>query len=146
MTIISNLYLKLLPTALSVSEATSPFEHSPKDSLSQRLRQLLLVIPATNATSESEPSAPWENSEDIPYLRSTMAQKRLNYIMLLHIHKEKTDDLKSKLLEVSNLLVHGSEHKKNTLRKFTYQDWHHVQMDTNCSGLKLWFFHKMSVN
>ena len=50
--------------------------------------QLLLVIPATNATSERSFSAlRWVKS----YLRSTMHQARLNHLMLLYYHQDLTD-------------------------------------------------------
>ncbi len=55
-----------------------------------QLFQLLLVIPATNAVSERSFSALRRVKT---YLRSTMAQDRLNHIMTLHIHRGLTDDL-----------------------------------------------------
>ena len=47
-------------------------------------------MPASNATSERSFSALRHIKT---YLRSTMGQERLNNLMLLHIHKEITDDL-----------------------------------------------------
>lgn len=62
-----------------------------------RLMQLVLVMPATNATSERSLSALRRVKN---YLRSTMLQERLNYLMLLHVHNDKTDklDIKCELL------------------------------------------------
>ena len=54
------------------------------------LFKLLLVLPATNATSERYFSVLRRVKT---YLRSTMTQMRLNSLMVLHIHKEKTDAL-----------------------------------------------------
>ena len=50
--------------------------------------KLLLVMPATNASSERSFSA---MSRVKSYLRSTMGQERLNNFMMLHVHKEATD-------------------------------------------------------
>ena len=54
------------------------------------LVRLILVLPATNAVSERSLSALRRIKT---YMRATMTQKRLNHCMLLHIHKEKTDEL-----------------------------------------------------
>ena len=47
---------------------------------------ILLVIPATNATSERTFSA-------LTWLRSTMTQTRMNNLITLHAHIERTDAL-----------------------------------------------------
>ena len=49
-----------------------------------RLFQLLIVLPATNATSERSFSALRRVKS---YLRSTMTQARLNHLMILHYHQ-----------------------------------------------------------
>ena len=49
------------------------------------LMQLLLVMPATNASSERSFSALRRVKT---YLCATLSQERLNYLMLLHIQKE----------------------------------------------------------
>ena len=54
------------------------------------LFKLLLVMPATNATSERSFSALRRVKT---YLRSTMTQMRLNNLMVLHVHKSRTDAL-----------------------------------------------------
>jgi len=54
------------------------------------LAKLILVMPATNATSERTFSALRRVKT---YLRSTMTQNRLNSLMILHVHKERTDAL-----------------------------------------------------
>lgn len=48
-----------------------------------KLMQLILVIPATNTTAEQSFNALRRVKS---YLTSTMLQKRLNYLMLLHVH------------------------------------------------------------
>ena len=53
---------------------------------------LILVMPATNATSKCSFSVK-------TYLRSTMHQSRLNHLMLLNINKEKVDNLDIKQLQ-----------------------------------------------
>ena len=55
--------------------------------------ELILVMPATNCVSERSFSGLRRVKT---YLRTTTAQDRLNYLMLLHIHKEKTDNLNLK--------------------------------------------------
>ncbi len=71
----------------------------------RRLLQLVLVMPATNATSERSFSALRRVKS---YLRSAMGQERLNYLMLLHVHKDRTDalDLKATI----NDFIGNSEH------------------------------------
>ena len=57
-------------------------------SLSQGQRShftVILVIPATNATSERLFTVLRHPKS---YLRTTTLQERLNYLMLLHVHKE----------------------------------------------------------
>ena len=52
-----------------------------------KLVSLILVMPATNATSERSFSALRRVKT---YLRSSMNQSRLNHLMILHVHKEFT--------------------------------------------------------
>ena len=61
----------------------------------KRLMQLILVMPATNASSERSFSALRRVKT---YLRTTMTQERLNYLMIIHVHKERTDALDMKTL------------------------------------------------
>ena len=72
-----------------------------------KLVRLLLVMPATNAQSERSFSAVRRIKT---YLRSRMSQKRLNNLMLLHVHKSETDDLD--LIDVANDFIAHSEHRK----------------------------------
>ena len=65
---------------------------------------LLLVIPATNATSE------WSFSEMkciITYLRNTASGNRLNHCMMLHIHFKMTNQLN--MIEIAKEFVGDSQ-------------------------------------
>jgi len=52
--------------------------------------KLILVLPATNATSEGSFSAMQRVKS---HLRATMGWERLNNLMELHVHKEWTDKI-----------------------------------------------------
>ena len=52
--------------------------------------RLYLTVPITSATSERTFSA---LRRLLTYLCSSMAEKRLNHCLLLHIHKELTDSM-----------------------------------------------------
>ena len=75
------------------------------------LMQLILVMPATNAYSEQSFSALRRVKT---YLHATMKQDHLNYLMLLHVHKDKTDELDLKLL-VNEFTY--SDHRSNIFSK-----------------------------
>ena len=68
---------------------------------------------ATNAMSERSFSALRHVKN---YLRTTMTQQWLNYLMLLHVHKDKTDALDLKVL--LNEFVECSKHRSNIFAKF----------------------------
>ena len=77
-----------------------------------QLFKLLLVLSATstNATSKCSFSALRRIK---PYLRSTMTQARLNYLMILHYHQEITDELELKPIANECIL-------KNETRRCTF--------------------------
>ena len=77
------------------------------------LMKLILVMPATNATSEQSFSALRRIKT---YLRSTMKQERLNSLMILHVHKDFIDALDLSL--VANEFVEGNETRKQRFGKF----------------------------
>ena len=79
--------------------------------------RLLLVMPATNAASERSFSTLRRVKS---YLRSTMTQQRLNHLMVLHIHKERTD--KIDIVSVANEFVAQREHRSSIFGKFTEAD------------------------
>ena len=68
------------------------------------LGKLLLVMPATNAVSERSFSA---LKRVKTYLRSTTGDSRLNHLMMLHVHKDRTDALT--LVDVANEFVGEKE-------------------------------------
>ena len=70
----------------------------------ESLLKLVLVLPATNATSERSFSSLRRIKT---YLRSTMKQERLNGLMVMHIHKERVD--KIKLVDVAREFVSRSD-------------------------------------
>ena len=73
-----------------------------------KLVRLLLVMPATNAISERSFSAMRRIKT---YLRSTMSQGRLNATMVLHIHKDLTDQLD--LQSVAKCFISKSDYRKS---------------------------------
>ena len=77
-----------------------------KSLLSQvmRLTKLVLVATATNVTSERTFSAMRRAKS---YLQSTIGQQRLNNIIVLRVHKKRTNKLD--LITVANRFVDGSE-------------------------------------
>lgn len=77
------------------------------------LMKLILVLPATNATSERSFSA---LKRVKTFLRSSMTQSRLNHLMLLHVHKDMTHNLK--LTDCANDFVGSSEHRLHVFGKF----------------------------
>ena len=78
-----------------------------------RVGRLLLVLPATNATSERSFSSLRRLKG---YLRSTMSQPRLNHVMILNIYKELLDKLE--LRAVAKEFVGSNEHRLSVFGKF----------------------------
>ena len=76
------------------SVGTQIFNASPhsKQMLQQvdRLLRIYLTVPMASATAERSFSALRRLKN---YLRTTMTQKRLNHLIVMHIHKERTDQL-----------------------------------------------------
>ena len=75
--------------------------------------KLLLVMPATNSTSERSFSALRRVKT---FLRSSMRQMRLNNLMVLHVHKDLTDSLD--FCHVGNEFVGGKEVRMRLFGKF----------------------------
>lgn len=71
-------------------------------------------MPASNATSERSFSALRRVKT---YLRTTMTQLRLNNLMMLHIHKDRTDSMN--LDEVANDFIDRKETRVALFGKFT---------------------------
>ena len=72
------------------------------------------MIPATNAVSERSFSSMKSLKS---YLRSTMNQSRLNHVMILHLNKEKVDNLD--LDAIGNEFVEGNEHRLKYLENLS---------------------------
>ncbi|KAL5479540.1 hypothetical protein EMCRGX_G023069 [Ephydatia muelleri] len=79
----------------------------------KKVLQLVLVMPATNATSERSFSALRRVKT---YLRTKMSQKRLNHLLILNVHKERTDTLDLK--DTLNSFVEGSQHRAGLFSLF----------------------------
>ena len=78
-----------------------------------QIARLILVLPATNATSERSFSA---LKRIKTALRSTMGQTRMNHLLLLHVHKDKTDALNAE--DIGEEFVGSSEHRIGIFGKF----------------------------
>ena len=79
--------------------------------------KLILLAPATNAVSEHLFSTLKRLKT---CLRSTMGDKRLQNLMLLHIHKELTDSIN--LVDVANKFVEKCDKRKKMFGTFTDRD------------------------
>lgn len=99
----------------SVLEYLKELSQAQKVLLSEvcKVAKLLLVMPASNALSERSFSALRRVKS---FLRATMSQARLNSTMILHVHKDFTDDLS--LIEVANNFVRGSGHRETLFGTF----------------------------
>ena len=77
------------------------------------LIKLILVMPASNATSERSFSALKRLKT---YLRSTMTQLRLNNLMVLYVHRDRLDKLD--LCHIGNEFIDASEHRRSIFGRF----------------------------
>ena len=78
-----------------------------------KIVKLILVMPATNATSERSFSALRRLKT---WLLTTTCQARLNWCMLLHVHKQRTDSLPLK--ETVNDFVTCNESRMRLFGRF----------------------------
>ena len=85
--------------------------------------KLVLVAPATNAVSERSCSALRRTKT---WLRTTMTKTRLNNCMLLHVHKEKVDNLN--IIDIANEFGCANESRLSTFGKFSEHDFQHAQI------------------
>eukprot|EP00117_Sycon_ciliatum_P012838 scpid52838/ scgid13749/ Zinc finger MYM-type protein 1 len=108
-------------TFRSVLKFLRGYSTSQRQLLSEvvKLVRLILVSPATNAISERSFSAMRRIKT---YLRSTMGQSRLNSVMLLQTHKDRTDALS--VVELGNAFVDvtSSDHRRSIFGTFTDAD------------------------
>lgn len=78
-----------------------------------KLIKLILTIPASAATAERSFSALRRSKT---YLRSTMTQKRLTHMMILHVHKSMTAKIDLKL--IAKEFVSRTSQRKSTFGNF----------------------------
>ena len=78
-----------------------------------RLMKIVLVMPATNCTSERSFSALRRLKT---YLRANMSQERLNNLMVLHVHKNHTDNIS--LSDVANDFISKGHRRSQVFGKF----------------------------
>lgn len=78
-----------------------------------KICKLLLVMPATNAESERNFSVLRRVKT---WLRSTMTQERLNNLMTVHVHKDKTDLMDMK--RIAELFVSRNDRRIAMFGKF----------------------------
>ena len=92
---------------------------SEREFLSEVIKvvKLILLAPATNAVSERSFSSLWRLNT---YLRSTMGDKRLQNLMLLHIHKELKDS--TNLVDVGKKFVEKCDKRTKMFGTFTDRD------------------------
>ena len=82
-----------------------------------KLMKLVLVLPATNTISERAFSA---LKRVKTYMRSTMTGTRLNQLMKLHIHSERTDSIN--LADIPNEFCSRNEKRLFKLGTFSIAD------------------------
>ena len=99
------------------------------------LAALIIVMPATNATSERTFSCLRRIKS---YLRSSMTQTRLNSTMILSVHKEYTDQLD--LVDIGNEFVRESHHRENVFGSFLKSDYYYLNsiLCAICQLLWVW--------
>ena len=104
-----------VPSLQSVKAAISSLSAAEQKLISSacRLFQLLLILPASNSTSERSFSALRRIKT---FLRSTMTQGRLNHLMILHYHQDRTDQLDLKA--ICNEFVEKNDTRRSTFSKF----------------------------
>ena len=117
--------LSLVPVSLesdgemNISEVLKKFRslsRARKTLLSEVIKvvKLLSVMPATNAISERSFSS---LKRVKTYLRSTMKDNRLNHLMTLHVHKDKTDEMKLTLGTFSSVEKKEKTFSENSTTK-----------------------------
>ena len=81
-----------------------------------KLLRLYLTVPITSSTSERAFST---LRRLLTYLRSSMTEQRLNNCMLLHIHKDLTDDLD--LHEIAKEFISSNDERHRYFGNFSHQ-------------------------
>ena len=79
-----------------------------------KLLHIYLTVPVTTATAERSFSALRRIKS---YLRSTMSEEKLNNVMLLHVHKELSDNLD--ISKVAQIFVSANSRRQRFFGNFT---------------------------
>lgn len=100
--------VQIPPTILDIIKYISSLTTAQKQLLSEvcTVMMLILVMPATNATLERTFSALRRIKS---YLRSTMSQGRINNLIVVHVHKDVTNNIK--LENIADEFVCSSQHR-----------------------------------
>ena len=108
-------HIHTLPSIFAIIDYFKSLSPAKKHLMDQvcTVLKLILIMPATNATSERSFSALRRLKT---YLRSSMSQQRRNHLMLLHVHKERTDALD--LEEAARKFIVISEHRQRIFGAF----------------------------
>ena len=97
-----------------------------------KIIKLIIVMPATNAVSERSFSA---MRRLFTYLQTNMGPNRLNNTMVLHVHKERLDQLS--LIEIANDFVKGSDHRKTVFGSFDTVDLRRNRVRVKSVGVQV---------
>jgi hypothetical protein len=100
------------PGVTNVSDLITLFKQKPQEIRQlfgdiERLMKLLLVLPVSSATAERSFSCLRRLKT---YLRSTMSQRRLNHVALLHVHKDLVDQLN--LSTIQSSFGNANDHRR----------------------------------
>ena len=97
---------------LYICQSVSPAIRRSSTEIHKLLR-LYLAVPATSATSERTFSS---LRRLLTYLRQTMTEQRLNNCLLLHVHKDLTDELDMK--EIGRAFVSTNDERRRYFGDF----------------------------
>lgn len=103
------------PTLTDIREYIVSLSPAQRISISEvcTVLKLIIVMPATNAVSERSASVLRRVKT---YLRATMSQLRLNNLLILHAHKDRTDHLI--VPSCLNEFIRGNEHRMTVFGDF----------------------------
>ena len=96
------------------------------------LLQFTLIIPAKNATSDRSFSALQLLKS---YLRTTTLQERLNYLMLLDVHKKRTDVLDMEAVVTE--FIGESEYRCGIFAAYIWTEWQWRRMMYNLTVITM---------
>ena len=97
-----------------------------------KIIKLIIVMPATNTVSERSFSA---MRRLFIYLQTNMGPNRLNNTMVLHVHKERLDQLS--LIDIANDFVNGSDHRRTVFGSFDTADLRRNRVSVKSVGVQV---------